>query len=53
EESYESDSEKSDKSPITITEEPWFNASAQKSLLIKQKIAKEKLAELNDLYHIA
>ncbi|CAG8820340.1 10981_t:CDS:2, partial [Racocetra persica] len=53
EESYESDSKESDKSPITITEEPRFNISAQKSSFIKQKTAEEKLAELNDLYSIA
>ncbi|CAG8754302.1 39153_t:CDS:2 [Gigaspora margarita] len=49
---YESDSEKSDKSPSTITEELQSNASAQNSLFKKQKVTKEKLAELNDLYHI-
>ncbi|RIB23373.1 hypothetical protein C2G38_2171501 [Gigaspora rosea] len=42
-EGYESDSEESDESPSTITEEPWSNASAQKSSLEKQKAAEENL----------
>ncbi|CAG8818546.1 23577_t:CDS:2, partial [Gigaspora margarita] len=50
---YESDSEESEESSSTITEEPRSNASAQKLSLEKQKVAKEKLAELNDLYYIA
>ncbi|CAG8835560.1 27448_t:CDS:2, partial [Gigaspora margarita] len=52
-ESYESDSEESDKLPSTNTKELWYNASAQKSSLEKQKAAKKKLAKLNNLYHIA
>ncbi|CAG8744958.1 37539_t:CDS:2, partial [Gigaspora margarita] len=51
-EGYESDSEESDESPSTITEELWSNASAQKLSFEKQKVAKGKFAELNDLYHV-